>query len=830
VFYEPALVTREECPPTLRAFVRQRTRWNQGYLQTLARGCWRQLPARQRALGVYILAMPYLMTLTWLLIPVAIVTTALLKAPIVITLLSFLPLLPMLCMLTAEVVGLGEFGRTFGERRRLSDYARLIIGLVPYQAMLAYCAARAVVREARGEHGWEKTTHLGVHLDDARPATARAMSPIAIAEVGEQLVPVSNAVALGQSADVAEAPATPAHSPSLPADGGRSGDDASRWPTMPAALIGRSDEQLRAQLDIITPEAISPRPTEPIEPIAPGEPAGPGSGHSSMHRLHAVGGWLITLIRSHPDAAVLLPLLAAAGIVQATNLLHWPATQFDEGTYASWAWALQQGRLAPYTFAYGHPPLAWILLFFWTEVGGVFGRAMFSIDHGREFMVVVCLVSCLLLYGLARRLSFSRVTAAAAVILFALCPLSVFFHRDVLLDNVSSAFAIAAFLLALTPARRLWAFAGSGACFALSLLSKETAFLLLPALVIAVAQNSDRRTRRYCLALFFCVLLLVAAFYPLYAALKGELLPGRGHVSLLGYLMVQLVTRQGTGSLFDTHSQTYAIVAQWLHLDYWLLGAALLLSVLAVCRRSTRAIALAFLIQAAAILRPGYLPNMYVITMLPFAALIVPGGIEAVWRTARAVRHPLAARTLAAVVAGVVLAGVAVVAPRWVASDHAAMTVRLDGPERATERWLTTHVSHDQRLIVGDQYWIYLIEHGYNDQPMRGGFFSDTVVYYWPLDYDPAVQHAFPEGWRDFNYIVVTQAMVYTMNQTPTSAAAIRHSRVVASFGRGLQLIQIRQIEGATGLPAVRRAGPAGAVGCTDGAQRLRSLQRSPSA
>lgn len=27
VFYEPELVTREEWPPTLRAFVKQRTRW-----------------------------------------------------------------------------------------------------------------------------------------------------------------------------------------------------------------------------------------------------------------------------------------------------------------------------------------------------------------------------------------------------------------------------------------------------------------------------------------------------------------------------------------------------------------------------------------------------------------------------------------------------------------------------------------------------------------------------------------------------------------------------------------------------------------------------------
>src|SRR5256886_10279378 len=55
VFYEPELVTREECPPTLKAFARQRTRWNQGYLQTLAKGHWRRLGFRQRALGVYVL-------------------------------------------------------------------------------------------------------------------------------------------------------------------------------------------------------------------------------------------------------------------------------------------------------------------------------------------------------------------------------------------------------------------------------------------------------------------------------------------------------------------------------------------------------------------------------------------------------------------------------------------------------------------------------------------------------------------------------------------------------------------------------------------------------
>ena len=188
VFYEPELVTREECPPTLRAFIRQRTRWNQGYLQTLARGYWWRLPPRQRALGAYILASPYVMALAWLMIPAAIATAVAVKAPIVITLLSFLPLVPMLAMLVAEVVGLGEFCRTYGQRPSMRDYGRLVLGLLLYQGVLAYAATRAVVREARGARGWDKTAHLGLHL--AR-STSLAVQPAAAALSSLQPRPVA---------------------------------------------------------------------------------------------------------------------------------------------------------------------------------------------------------------------------------------------------------------------------------------------------------------------------------------------------------------------------------------------------------------------------------------------------------------------------------------------------------------------------------------------------------------------------------------------------------------------------------------------------------------
>jgi cellulose synthase/poly-beta-1,6-N-acetylglucosamine synthase-like glycosyltransferase len=170
VFYDPELVTREECPPTLGAFIRQRTRWNQGYLQTLSKGYWRRLPFRQRALGAYILFMPYLMALAWVLTPVAVGTAVCVNAPVGVTLLSFVPVVPALSMLVAELAALGEFCHEYGERASARDYLRLVAGLPLYQAVVTFASVRAVAREARGARGWEKTVHFGLHL--ARPQSS----------------------------------------------------------------------------------------------------------------------------------------------------------------------------------------------------------------------------------------------------------------------------------------------------------------------------------------------------------------------------------------------------------------------------------------------------------------------------------------------------------------------------------------------------------------------------------------------------------------------------------------------------------------------------------
>lgn len=166
VAYSPEVVTREETPGTLTSLYKQRTRWNQGFLQVLGKGEWRKLPQlRQRLFARYLLSMPFLQAATGLLIPISLVLIFTVKVPTPIALITFIPVAPTLITLAVEMTGLAEFGRLYARKVRVRDYLRLVLGTFPYQVFLAAAAVRAVVRNLRGDHSWEKTEHTGAHRD-----------------------------------------------------------------------------------------------------------------------------------------------------------------------------------------------------------------------------------------------------------------------------------------------------------------------------------------------------------------------------------------------------------------------------------------------------------------------------------------------------------------------------------------------------------------------------------------------------------------------------------------------------------------------------------------
>ena len=166
VIYADRFVTKEETPPSLRQFIKQRTRWNQGFMQTLRKGTWKNLSTRkQRWLAAYTLAFPYTQALLGIYFAFALMTMFAFKVPVLVALISYLPVLALLANLLSSEIGLYEFTRAHGLKASPMDAVKLAMAWTPYQLVLAYAALRAVRRQLRGINTWEKTQHVGAHRE-----------------------------------------------------------------------------------------------------------------------------------------------------------------------------------------------------------------------------------------------------------------------------------------------------------------------------------------------------------------------------------------------------------------------------------------------------------------------------------------------------------------------------------------------------------------------------------------------------------------------------------------------------------------------------------------
>jgi 4-amino-4-deoxy-L-arabinose transferase-like glycosyltransferase len=201
-----------------------------------------------------------------------------------------------------------------------------------------------------------------------------------------------------------------------------------------------------------------------------------------------------TRFSRHWVSAVLLAgLLVVVGLATAWNLEGWPGrVDDDEGTYVAQAWAIvYEHTLTHYSYWYDHPPGGWIQIAAFAWVTDGFNRVTDAVFVGRQFMVCVTLVSCVLVYLLCRRLGLRQATSAVAVLLFGLSPIAQYYHRLVSLDNIETMWVLAALVAATSP-RRGWGPAlRTGVCTAIAIMSKETALILLPVIVWVLLQRDD---------------------------------------------------------------------------------------------------------------------------------------------------------------------------------------------------------------------------------------------------------------------------------------------------------------------------------------------------
>ncbi|WP_210585537.1 glycosyltransferase family 39 protein [Streptomyces sp. GESEQ-35] len=510
---------------------------------------------------------------------------------------------------------------------------------------------------------------------------------------------------------------------------------------------------------------------------------------------------------SRPDLLLCGVLLVAILVVQGWNIADYPTLSDDEGTYLAQAWAVQQGEgMAHYTYWYDHPPLGWMQIALLTWIPSALSPESMTVGSMRVMMLLVSAASAVLVYGLGRRLSLPRWAAALGMALFGLSPLSVVLQREIFLDNLAVMWTLLAFFLAASPSRHLWHHFGAGIAAATAVLTKETMLVVLPALFITMWRHSHRDTRKFALTGAVTACTLIGFAYPLFALLKGELLPGSGHVSLWDGVKYQM-TRPGSGFILDQASGSYGVLQSWLYYDRvlplgGLAGALLLLATWrwSVTARALAGPALTVGILALLALRPnGYLPAMYVIQALPFLALVLAGGTASVthavlrrWRLPDEKRYLTRGRYALAVV--LALAAGAYVVPRWYDGDRTAVTADANAPYRAASKWLGSEVAdpEDTRVLVDDALWLDLVHAGY--EPGLG------VIWFYKADLDPAVTKTIPRGWRDIDYVVASPTVRRDAVDLPNVKAAIQHSTPVAVFGTGEDRIEIRQIQTAGGV------------------------------
>lgn len=528
----------------------------------------------------------------------------------------------------------------------------------------------------------------------------------------------------------------------------------------------------------------------------PAAPVRPPSGRGTRRRRSAVlrrlphldGSWWV-------GALLALAAATAVGIVHARGMYTAPVRFDDEGTYVDQALSLlHEGELSPYTYWYDHPPLGWMILSVWLAGPALLWDAPNAIGDGRQLMLVLDVVAAVLLFILARRLGLSRLAGAGAALAFGLSPLALSYHRMVLLDNLATPLVLGAMVLALSPRKKLSAALGAGLAFAAAVLVKETVLLMLPFVAWLLWRNVSPSTRRMSVTVFAIGLVMLGVLYPLFAVLKGELLPGPDRVSLWDAVQFQLFERQSSGSVLQAGSDAYGIVTSWLDLDPYLLVAGAVLTVPALAVHKVRPVAAALLLLLLMMLRPGYLPVPYVIALLPLAALVVAGVCDAVVRSLPLQRlrenRLRAVDALAAVMVVAVAAVAAVtvtdrVVPAWRTADRVLMTQNADKPYQQATDWLLANVPRDKTLLVDNVVRTDLVEAGYS---------SRQAVWFTKLDVDPAVdrQHG---DWRSFDYVVSSEIMRTLPGEGPSLDRALQNSKPVASFGHGPDRIVVRKIQ-----------------------------------
>lgn len=490
----------------------------------------------------------------------------------------------------------------------------------------------------------------------------------------------------------------------------------------------------------------------------------------------------------------MLGLALLAAVVHSYNMFGFPLYLGDEGIYMSQAYAVaRMGSLTPYPYWYDHAPAGWILIALWSMLTGGFHTFGTAIDGGRTLMLLLHVTALVLLFRILLHLTQSSLAAAIGSLFYALSPLTVIYGRMVLLDNIMIVFVLAGALLLVNYDGQLWRLFVGSLLFGVGVLTKESAVLLMPVLAFGVWTIASRQHSSFARAIWLFGVIATISLYPLYAALRRELidlslsspLSGTGNqVTLVGAVFWQ-ISRTG-GAPWDAQSDFFqALTGSWLVRDPWILGLGLAAACWNLIRGDARIrlIALLGLVSWLGLLRGGLVLDFYVIGLLPFMALNI--GLAAA-SLAGPARSPGVLVALLAVTAAIGFANLS--------RQSEIFTLNLTTTQRQALDWVRQHVPADAQIIIDDDLWVDLRD-GPAGQPSFPGAHS-----HWKVANDPAVYRGlFNQDWRNIDYLIMTPGLeeIFKREQDKLPYQAWSRSTPIARFNVGDAAIEVRRVDNA---------------------------------
>jgi 4-amino-4-deoxy-L-arabinose transferase-like glycosyltransferase len=422
-------------------------------------------------------------------------------------------------------------------------------------------------------------------------------------------------------------------------------------------------------------------------------------------------------------------------------------------------------------------------------------------------MLVYQLGSAMLVLAIGRRFSGKVWVGLFAALIFSLSTYGIYYHRRILLDNVSTFWILLSLYMLVGPVtlRRVWL---SALAIGIAVLSKEVAIAAIPALAVLVARQSPGENRLFAVVGWVAVAVSVCSLYVFLAVLKGELFPAgtllggqHAHVSLLCSLQWQ-ASRSSDAGLLDPSSGFWTAARSWASSEPLLVmgGTAAAIVSVVILRRHVFLSMLGWTIISlwCFLGRGGVVLVFYLVPLLPLLALAIAGMLNV---GVSALNGRLSGTLARAGVVGLIVAAVggsgALLFSVYERSGTQLYTGHPVNAQVAAIRWIERNVPPSSRLVIDNYMWSDLHAPG-----ARNPAFPNAH-YYWKVGDDPQIRRGvFKDNWRNVDYVITTPQLISDTEAQSFAVVtpALEHSVLVKSFNSGGWEIDVRRVEPNVGL------------------------------